>query len=296
MAADVLGLELRDLGDVALGIATVLGGAAALLALAGAVRGWYRRTLGRRRDRFERLARLGTRAQLSFFGSVLGEPPAMSRTVPAELEEFDEQAGQMVPMRRTLSEHFFIDRDYYVQAICDEEASVMAFSVTTRSKRFAPTFSFPPRPGWRRRRRFKRETGQVFRPFYRVRLGRTRFSDLTARQPRVRAEVGARTFSYTELYYFGNPGYYQHFGFTASSAAYFAKIGPIREVVEAIGRDWTGGVADERGQERLHNLGLLNRFRRETRVTTFTVIGPHLQPEDHPVTFGPHGDDVRTLP
>ncbi len=64
--------------------ASLVGAAAALLVLAGAARAWYRRTLGRRRDRYGRLARLGTRAQLSFFEAVLGEPPAMRATIVKE--------------------------------------------------------------------------------------------------------------------------------------------------------------------------------------------------------------------
>ncbi len=42
-------------------------------------------------------------------------------------------------------------------------------------------------------------------------------------------------------------------------------------------------------------LEALRRFRGDTAVTTYTVIG-NLLLDDYPVSFGPHGDEVRTLP
>lgn len=274
-----------------------VGAAAAFLVLAGAVRTWYRRTLGRRRDRYERLGRLGTGAHLSFFESVLGEPPAMRRSYAAEVKAYSPEIQDMVSVERLFLECFFIDRDYYVQAICDEDASVIAFSVTTRSKRFRPIFSFPPKPSRAQRRRWKEMTGESFKPFFRIALGRTRFEALGQDEPspQRKAETGARTFSYTELYYFGNPGNYQSFGFTASSAAHQAEIGPIGDVVEELGRDWVGGVGEEDSPQ-LAGLAGLRAFRHETPVTTYTVLGSSVGLDQYPGGFGPHGDEVRTLP
>src|SRR5687768_16116817 len=70
----------------------------AAIAIAGILRSVYRRTVGRRRDRYGRLRRLGTMAQVSFFSSVLGEPPAMRRTVDADVTEYDERGqASLVP-------------------------------------------------------------------------------------------------------------------------------------------------------------------------------------------------------
>lgn len=57
-------------------VTSILGGGAALFAMWEAIRRRYRTTIGRRSGNYRRLARLGTGAQLSFFESVLGEPPA----------------------------------------------------------------------------------------------------------------------------------------------------------------------------------------------------------------------------
>lgn len=59
----------------------ILGAVVAAIALSAAARDIYLRTLGRRRDRYRRLRRLGTEAQLEFFAAVLGEPPAIRRTI-----------------------------------------------------------------------------------------------------------------------------------------------------------------------------------------------------------------------
>jgi hypothetical protein len=274
---------------------TVLAVLATGFALLSGARSLYRRTLGRRRDRYTRLARLGARAQLSFFSDVLGESPAMRTAITATVAEYDEDQGQMVQRDRVFIEAFFIDRDYYVQAVCDEDETVVAFSITSRSRRFKPTLSFPPRPSRRERRRIRMITGERFAPLLEVTLGRSRFDEIVPDagwQPQRRGRLGARTFDFTELYYFGNPGYYQHYGFTASSAA-VATIGRIERVVAELGHDWTGGPGD---LNRLDESDVVAEFRAATVVTTYTVIGPHFNPENYPTQFGPHGDEVRVLP
>jgi hypothetical protein len=139
------------------------------------------------------------------------------------------------------------------------------------------------------------------RPFFRVRLGRTRFSDLPSAEwsPSVRAIVGARLFSYSEAYYLGNPGFYQTFVFTASSAAYHAPFGPVEEVSNRIHDRWVGGLVpcdeDEEIMRDLSFVNALEHVRRETAITTYTVLGPELLLDTYPLNFGPHGDEVRTL-
>lgn len=77
-----LGIELA--WDAVLAVGALLVVVTGALALAPALRGWWRRTtIGRRRDHYRRLSRLGTNAQLAFFNSVLGQPPAYRRTFTA---------------------------------------------------------------------------------------------------------------------------------------------------------------------------------------------------------------------
>lgn len=280
-------------------IATVLGAIAALIVILGALRVAYRRTLGRRRDSYKRLRRLAAGVRLSTLEAELGTPPTISNDLQAEVPEWDETQGEMVPVERSFQEHIFVDPRYYVQAVCDDQDKVLAFSVTTRSKRFRPTFRFPPRLSYRERRRWKQRSGEPFSYYFEVKLGRSRFTDIEPDwRPMRRAFLGARTFAYNELYYFGNPGYYQHYGFTMSSASSVGlgePFPPIGEVAELVGRDWAGGPTDADAEE-LAQSEILKRFRREAVVTTYTVLAPHLRPESYPTNFGPHGDEVRTLP
>ena len=114
----------------------------ATIALAGIVWGVYRKTLGRRRDRYGRLGRLGTNAQISFFASVLGDPSAMRRKQNATITRFDED-GHAHQVAKTWIECVWIDRDFYVHAVADQDETIHAYSVTTRSKRFHPSFRQP---------------------------------------------------------------------------------------------------------------------------------------------------------
>jgi len=296
-------MDFDALGDVAV----LLGAGAALLTVGGALRTAYRRTLGRRRDRYERLARLGTGAQLSFFTAVLGEPPAIKRSLSAEVN--DNRGAVEAPARvnRKFTECFYIDRDYYVQTLSDVDETVLAFSVTTRSRRFKPTFAAIPTPNTLRRKRWEREHAMPYpAPLYEVRLGRSRFSDVQGLREwgppqTVKVAYGARSFSYSELYYFGNPGHYQTHVFTASDASGRWPDVSVEEAwrdVGAAGTDgqWSNPMDEREGIKQWHELTAVDHFRRHALITTFTLIGPFFSAKDYPVYFGPHGDEVRTLP
>lgn len=66
---------LTEVGDSALDALAFVPIAAAVIGLVVTRLGWYRRTIGRRRDRYRRFARLGTNAQLSY-GRLLAAPTA----------------------------------------------------------------------------------------------------------------------------------------------------------------------------------------------------------------------------
>src|SRR2546421_461808 len=112
-------------------IPSLVGAVAAGLVIGNAILTGYRKTVGRRRDLYARIGRLGPGTQLSFFESVLGEPPAIQRTIarrayrvvvsgdpdydPA-LADPDDNSYETVE-DRGYRESIFVDRDYYVQAI-----------------------------------------------------------------------------------------------------------------------------------------------------------------------------------
>lgn len=290
MLADILGLELTT-------VETVLGLAGGLIAMGSVVWGAIkaaRGRIGRRQRRYAAIKRLSAGILLSGFRNALGMEPALANDRRAEVQAYDDQ-GRPYPVEKTFRQHFFVAPEFYVQAVCDETETVLAYSVTTRSKRFRPTFEFPPKPSWRGRRKYKREAGKDFEFFHEATLGQTKFASLgSSWTPQIKASCGARSYSYTEAFYYGNPGYYQHYAFTASSAVR-GDVGSIADLSQALGRQWVGGFDGHEG-DRLAASDLVARFRSETTITTFTVIGVGLNPTDFPTTFGPHGDEVRVVP
>lgn len=297
-------------------IPAIVGTSAALLTLGATVRLWFRNSIGRRRDRYRRLARLGTGAQLSFFESVLGEPPAISRTitksdyleyVTSEDPEYRPDAGdaQWRAVSMDFVESVFIDHDYYVQTITDSDQTVVAFSVTTRSRRFRPVYEVHPRPGWFDRRRYRKRSGEAWAPLVHVQLGKTRFTDLDDPDPdrfagpHFRISVGAHNYDYSEFAYFGNPGSYQSFVWTASDVTGAGRFGDgVAVQGEINGLEWPDPDTDDGPEPDWAQMPAAQRFRRETTITTYTVVHQSLWLErNYPLgRFGPHVNDVRTLP
>ena len=292
--------------------AAVVAGIGALIVIGATIREFWRRTLGRRSDRYGRLSRLGTGAHLSFFTAVLGEPPAMSRTVlKTDFKEFigsNDPAFEPTsegPQVRLVSARFgvstFIDRDYFVQAITDQDQTVIAYSVTTRSNWFRPVLEIPRRPGPITRLRWRRKFG-LWRPVVRVKLGRTKFADFDPPNPdgfngpHLRVNMGAHNHAYSEIEYKGNPGYYQSFAWTASDAARQGRFGLGMSVQREVGGNEWPNQEDPSAGPAWQAMPETQRFRRETVTTTYTVIGPSLWLENYPLErFGPWVDEVRTL-
>jgi hypothetical protein len=317
-------------GDSLPGVAETLTAVVAAIALAGFVRIFYRRTLGRRRDSYARLKRLGTHAQLSFFTSVLGEPPALRRSLLSDVAIYDDDG---TPRRETRQfiEAVYIDRDFYVQVYGDHDETVQAYSVTTRSKRFKPRFRSPG--GWSAERRWLRRWPRFryrFVPHPTVKLGKTRFIELGERPDCAAAWLGAHNAHYFEAYYYGNPGYYQHFVYSINDAGARAWEAPWSDAT----RDLKWGFADlrrepgettEQFMARAFALGVeerlragddqdgqvteppdeLQEFRRRSRMNTYTVVGLGLALDDYPgaegrldqypVGFGVNSARVRTV-
>ena len=138
-------------GDISLAEAltlfgSVAGGVLAALALAAGAWSLFRRTIGRPRDLEGRLRQLGTGAQLDFFEGIIGNPPAMRRTFQIDRRNFraESEKGSPQPLvQHRYRECFFVDPLCFVQTVSDDDGAVVAFSITTRSKSFHPTLSFP---------------------------------------------------------------------------------------------------------------------------------------------------------
>lgn len=282
-------------------IAEFLTALLAAVALAGLIRSIYRRTLGRRRDRYDRLHRLGTNAQLSFFDAVLGEPAAMRRTIEGWVTRYDDE-GQPYREPKDYIECVWIDRDYYVQAVADTDETIHAYSVTVRRKRFKPRFRPPGGTGVERRWPLRRLLGEYrFQPNKEIVLGRTRFAEL-GRPGSSACWVGAHNLHYFESYYLGNPGHYQTFVYGVNDAGAWAWDLPLGGDFYMHNFSWGFGSGEDADYDSMERW---QTFRRGARINTYTVLSPELAlidypfagdpPNDYPTIFGPNSGRVRTL-
>lgn len=311
----------RALGSLSR-IGELLTAVLAAYALATIMRSVYRRTIGRRRNRYARLRRLGTNAQLSFFSSVLGEPPAMRHSFDAPFTDHFDDQGLPYRLAKTFTECVWIDRDFYVHAIADGDGTVHAYSVTTRSARFHPKLRIPGGSSVERRGLLKRieRFRWGFEPNPVVRLGKTRFSEL---EPPGQAAswVGAHNAHYFEAYWFGNPGLYQNFVFSINDAGIWTDEGGFgEEYMHTFSWGFDETEVDIPNAEGEIDLDALETsdgedpprprqwqaFRHRARPNTYTVIGPSLAFDDYPTegadglnkyptAFGVNSGRVRTV-
>jgi hypothetical protein len=281
----------------------------AALVAAGAVLGFawgvYRRTLGRRRDRYGRLARLGTNGQISFFAAVLGEPPAMRRVEESLFRYYAMTDNQFKSKQKKWIECIWIDRDFYVHVVADEDETIHAYSVTTRTKRFRPDFRQPGGRSVERGRvgKFLRLRRRIkLNP--KVKLGKTHFQVL-GWPAQAAVWTGAHNRHYFEAHRGGNPGFYQTFVYSINDAGYnaweFAWDGRLNGF-------WRGFLVDDQHSSTGDPMRLppwYEDFRRKAHINTYTVLGPELQLENYPffelpsggypTIFGPNDGRTRTL-
>ncbi len=299
-------------------IATIIAGVAAALGLGEYVRSLFRRTIGRRSDLMRRLRRLGTGAQLDFFESVLGEPPAIRRSFERDQPDWGvprEEGASPPVVPRPYVECIFVNALCYVQTVSDRDNTVVGFSITTRRRSFHPKLSFPnnrPPSRWaqlilfgrllvfaipshaelsRRERlmgaiRYDRPIGRRRQGGTQVELGRTTFERARPmRNPRIQSSRGNKHWCYVEAYWGGNPGYYQHVVFAASRGSPVARYPDGIETREWDDRPWLETDGPE----------WIKRARSTGVITTMAVIGMSFDVEAWP-QFGPSVDQMRTLP
>lgn len=283
-----------DIGKVAAAAVPVI---VASIALASVLRGWYRRTIGRRREMARRLQRLGTGVQRSYFEAVLEAPPTFRRRLLVS---------------DAATEWTWIDRDLYLQAIVDQDEEVLAYYVVSRSRRFRPRFRasgsgymhdrrLPPglsrligHPSEARTLRGRVKWRIV--PLYDVRLGKT---PLAAAAPEAEplcrySAVGARLAMFAEYYEFGNPGAFQTFVVGLNSAGHLnAPPVPVFADGQADFEKW-GTMVQVREEDQPE----ISAFRAKARANVFGVIAPDAFDTIWRLgahTPGPHLERVRTV-
>ncbi len=119
---------------------------------------------------------------------------------------------------QNVKEYIFGTNFYYVQVLADHLNKVLAYGVTTRDKDFNPSFTileglyYISKDNILDRSKDKSGAKTII-------LGKTKFSDLGVPVDTF-ARLGAHDFYYHEEYYYGNPGNYQSYFFSANESGY----------------------------------------------------------------------------
>lgn len=256
------------------GLAVGASAAAILVAAAGICRwsaSWYRRTIGSRRDLASQLNQLAAGVTTRWVEERLGAP-AFVRAVDSGAA-----AG-----RQATTELIYRARHAWVQVLADREEAVVRFSITVTD----PKFRF--------------STRDLTHYQLDLKLGRSRFSEIRTEfgtPSGCSLRVGAHNFEYSEAYYFGNPGNYQHYVFSHNDSGTgrfdpYAGGGPTwcQDGVLKFNAPPREGhpVFDPKAR-------YAAEFRRKTIVNTLTILGPWRKWPDLAEPRGPDSNHVRVL-
>jgi hypothetical protein len=180
-----------------------------------------------------------------------------------------------------VTELVYRTRHAWVQVLADDAGAVVRFSITVTD----PKFSFPVR--------------DLTWDHLTVKLGRSRFADIRSQ---VEAEgrslrVGAHNFEYSEAYYFGNPGNYQHYVLSYNDCGT-----GIFDTSVGSGAQWCqdGGLKFNATPRPGHpvfdpSASYLAVFRSRTVINTLTILGPWRNLADLTMPRGPDSNQVRVL-
>lgn len=265
----------------------IFGGVAAALGIAKTVPAWWRNGPGKRRTWARAFNQLAPHVRPAYVADLFGQPAFEMQTHAQQMTfpEHDEDAWPTMVDRPLVERVWILGADGYLTT-WSEETAVLAYSLTTASRRFHPKIRMGSAPD---------SNGA----FYDVHLGRTRFSQLGAALHSNHLEglaswKGARRHEYYETYYFGNPGHYLSWSCGASGAGYCAAAGGAMDRLGPDGSPFLrGDLVDDLSVE--HRKALAE-FRSHAIVNSLMVRASSLlviEP-DRPRT-GPEYDVVRLV-
>jgi len=205
-------------------------------------------------EKYKRLEQLSTEVQLSYFKELLGNPVFVNYSPD-----------------RTQKEHTFVDDQYFVQAITNQDNKVLAYSVTTREKDFQPNIIFVNK--------------NVF-------LGKTKFSEIESGKDcyGIAANWGSY---YFEKYSGACPGFYQHYLFGVTDTGYW----PEGISIDSLTFGSTPTFGEQRYLEE-HKLDWEKgdrKEREETPINTYMIISPFIDPANIKFGFGPNINQIRLI-
>lgn len=221
-----------------------------LLVIIFGIAKWIIKKLGSNYHLLKNISRLATETNIEYFRTILGAPIFINE-------------------KNGYKEFIFCEKNFYVQVATDHNGKTLLFSVTTRKKRFNPMITLGP---------FEQNG-----PILKIKLGKTKFSalDVFPKPEKIKGLFGANWYFYSEIYYFGRPGKYQTYVFTANEAGY-----SVIEFNQSVRK-----VLDEKNPKREN----LPEFREGSIINTYTVIASSGCPYIENLNFGPDYNQVMVL-
>jgi hypothetical protein len=235
----------------------------------------YHRTLGSRRDLAKRLNQVAAGVTTRYLEERFGAP-AFVRT--SGIHTARPQRGFV-----QTTERVYRTRHAWLQVLTDKHDAVVRFSITVTDPRF----------------RFQIRDLTVNQ--FDVKLGHTRFSGIQPDPDGRSLWIGARRHGYSESFYFGNPGNYQHFVLSKNDAG----VGTFGSsaLPDDISHVYQSGIleADRHGAPPPDTppydpaAPYATEFRNETTINTLTVLSADYSPTSLADPGGPDADYVRVL-
>lgn len=171
--------------------------------------------------------------------------------------------------------YLFINTYFYLVLITDMDDEVRSFALTVKNKAFQPIFKSPGYP--------------QSNPSFKIKLGVSTFSEIPNRPEHIDSRLMAHYgHSYYETFYFGRPGYYQHYAFGINDAGYHPK--DYSNWIEVFS-NWYD--LDSISDETLKNL---RDFRSTAAFNTYAVSNDDMSMKDiFDKTLGVSYEQVRKL-
>lgn len=247
----------------------------------GLIRDFYYQKVQWKQRSYELINSLAADVNIGYFESKLGKAIFINSTKITNKKEY-----------------VFIDDNYYVDAITDNNERVLMYSVTTREKNFNP-----------------------ISPDGRVILGKSRFIDLVNddffNEPiEIISWLGAHDSFYTEGYYWGNPMNYQVYYYSISEAGfiddssyvanpdyfpdYIENGHPITFAIliseEVNGRELGYKKNSDIVEFRKRDINIINTYTITAPLITVGEISNYFKERGNYYFLGPNKNQVRLIP
>ena len=186
-------------------------------------------------------------------------------------------------IEETLSykEYFYIDDEFYVQAVTDESNKVGMYSITARSGEYIPEI--------------KSDLDET------VYLGRSTYSEVKHKPRKVAGLLGMnlKHFNYYEVFLF-DPGNYRYTIYSSNPNGHFESVGSLDWEIRDLFAAVFSVDKDDFPMHQKHE-----GFRSETTINTYSVTTPWFRGVDlsdegvnyggAQINFGPHVDQVSMI-